>query len=232
MRHDTGMKPFGPNGINSSAEIAICGKPFNWAKIAAGRPTIDPGLVNRLPQAVWEVEYNNDCERLKSTSRKWDLLPPQIVNVFQKLRHPDFITQIAKAFQIDELVDDPFVHGGGLHVVWPGGSLQTHVDYEIHPKLSQFERRINVIQFLHNEWNPNWGGELVLLDPADETTAAVIPPTPGSIVAFECGPVSFHRVNPVHHRGMPRVTAAVYFLAPKRPTATRTRALFIPNRGT
>lgn len=192
----------------------------------------EPIPPDELPKSEWdgwEVHYDNDLERGKRTSRAIADLPDSIGEVFAELRDPLLIRGWAHRVGIDGLEDDPKMHGGGLHCMLPGGWLQTHVDYETHPVYQHMERRVNLIAFLHPEWRPEWGGQLLLTDPAGKPVVE-IDPLPGRLVAFECGPASYHGVRRLSSAAPPRVSAAVYWLAPRRPTATRRRALFIPNR--
>ncbi len=55
-------------------------------------------------------------------------------------------------------------------------------------------------------------------------------PAPGRASLFECGNTSFHGVRATAAGAPARVTAAVYYLAPTRPSAHRKRAMFFPNR--
>jgi hypothetical protein len=174
----------------------------------------------------WEVGYSNDCERGKRTTRT---IPDGFEKVFGRLRSPDTVARWAGLTGIPDLVDDPNMHGGGLHVMPAGGWLQGHVDYARHPKLPDMERRLNLIAFLHPEWRPAWGGRLLLMDAVGRTVAA-IDPLPGRLVAFETGDTSYHGVQRVAADAPPRVSAAVYYLAPLRPNVVRQRALFFPNR--
>lgn len=170
-----------------------------------------------------EVSYDNEIERGKSTRRDVANL-----DIFQRLRSPETVQQFRDLLDCPSLQDDPEMHGGGLHAMKAGGWLQVHVDYELHPRLP-LERRLNLIAFLHHDWRAEWGGQLLLCDATGETVEA-IDPTPGRLVAFETGPDSYHGVRELSPDAAIRLSAAVYFLASPRPTATRRRALFMPNR--
>lgn len=203
--------------------------PFRWISLGTGWGTTDvTPFVFRDPRG-WEAHYYNDCERDKSTTRHLHTLPDAVQGIFERLQSRELIEQLSDQFGIRGLQLDPVLHGGGLHMLWPGGWLQTHVDYEVHPKFPHLERRINLVQFLNPVWAPRWGGELVLADASGKVATRILP-EPGAVVAFECGPTSFHGVRRVDPKASPRLTAAVYLLAPRRDSAVRTRALFLPNR--
>jgi hypothetical protein len=188
-----------------------------------------PVSIDLRNQSRWEVEYANELERGKRTSRDVEGFGPNVAEVFRELRDPDTVNEWAERTGIVGLMPDPLLHGAGLHLLNPGGWLQTHLDYAIHPKLPQYERRLSLIVFLTPTWRKEWGGQLLLSDPMGKPVAE-IDPVPGRLVAFECGDLSFHGVRKVGWDAFPRISAAVYYLSPARPGAVRQRAMYFPNR--
>lgn len=205
-------------------------EPFRWWVI---ENAVEPVSAAAIPPADWhgwEAKYANDVEAGKLATRNLDRLPPDFARVrdvvaTMRAGAPRW-SEIAG---IDGLTDDPHLHGGGVHCSIGGSWLQIHGDYESHPLLPGMERRLNLIAFLHPEWNPGWGGQLLLCD-GNGRAVVEFDPAPGRLVAFECGPASFHGVRQTRPTAPPRLSAAVYFLAPTRPAAARTRAMFLPNR--
>lgn len=177
----------------------------------------------------WEVTYRDTSQFNKRTTRYLELLPPDVRALFVTLRSPKMAARLSELFGIPDLQDDPTLHGGGVHVLPPGSRLAGHLDYCLHPRLPGKERRVNAIAFLNREWKEEWGGALCLLDPMGEVVTRVYPHS-GRLVVFETSDLSYHAVEPVTGPAE-RVTAAVYYLVPARPTATRRRALFFPDRG-
>ena len=44
-----------------------------------------------------------------------------------------------------------------------GGKLNIHKDYSIHPRVDPpKQRKLNLIVYLTEDWNPEWGGALEL----------------------------------------------------------------------
>lgn len=177
----------------------------------------------------WEVSYDNDVERGKRTSRNFIMMIPELQEAFARLRSPENVAEWIATTEIGSLQDDPYAHGAGLHLSTENSFLQTHVDYEVHPTIPKKERRLNFILFMHERWNKEWGGDLLLCDMSGRKVVE-IEPVPGRLAVFECGPNSMHGVRVIKNRQAVRLSCAVYYLADARPTATRTRALFIPNR--
>lgn len=232
MNKNIGIVSLSKNGINFSA-TGLQEHPFRWATLDAGRPCIGQSEIDLAPadlKRFWEAEYENDCEKHKVTSRHFAdrSFPPVARAELNRLSSPAMTAALARLFNLPGLFPDPHMHGGGLHVTYPGGWLQMHLDYELHPKFEDTERRINVIQFIGDKWQEGDGGKLILGDKSGRPAVA-IDPIPGSIVVFECGPTSYHGVSQVTGKGV-RISLAAYFLAKARPTASRTRALFLPNR--
>lgn len=185
----------------------------------------------RMADAVlhpWEVSYNNDVERGKRTSRNWEAMLPELRTAFIKLRHDDTVKEWANITSIPSLADDPTAHGAGLHCSTDGSFLQVHADYELHSTCT-LERRLNLILFMHDRWEKEWGGELLLCDPTGKAIVE-IEPVPGRLAVFECGAASYHGVRVIQGKQATRLSCAVYYLADARPGAVRRRAMFFPNR--
>lgn len=83
------------------------------------------------------------------------------------------------------LTPDPL--GGGMHMTGTGGRLDMHVDFNIHPDGKRL-RKLNLLVFLNDEWDREWGGTLYL-GPGMEK--AVVP-TWNRTVIFECSEESWH----------------------------------------
>lgn len=171
----------------------------------------------------WEARYDNDCEHGKRTCRNLDCETLGIVCFMEAM-----LGECQKRFGIEELTTDPELHGGGLHVMEPGGWLNTHLDYDRHPMFPEKRRAVNLIAFVHERWESEWGGEFVLTDPMGNVVTS-IEPKPGRLIAFETNDLSYHGVSPITGP-CERASVAVYLLAPAGAHNTRQRALFIPNR--
>lgn len=191
-------------------------------------PTVELAALPSPDSDVWEARYDNDAERGKITTRRVADLPDPLPGLFERMRSPASVMYWQGTAGLRRLTDDPTMHGGGLHAMLPDGHLGCHLDYDAHPKLPGKRRAFNLICFLNPEWKTEWGGALCLCDPMGEPVARIFP-APGRLVAFPTDDLSYHSVEPVTG-SVPRVTAAVYYLAPARPSATRKRAMFMPKR--
>lgn len=178
----------------------------------------------------WEVRYDNDAERHKRSSRAFEKFPRNVARLLDTLTSDPVTAAIAEAFgfDFDHFSHDPTFHGGGLHVTGPGGHLNCHLDYDRHPTMDDCRRAVNLIAFLHDRWEPTWGGQFYLADPLGNPLV-VIDPLPGRVIAFETTDLAYHGVLPVTGPA-DRVSLATYYLAPAGPQSTRLRALFLPSR--
>lgn len=107
---------------------------------------------------AWNANYNNLIEYKKGCNI-WDRFPTTIYRALDFLNSQSFIKIISTVTGCDDLYADPGLHGAGLHSHGPGGYLNLHQDYRIHPKL-QLKRNFNLIIYMTPDWNKNWGGAL------------------------------------------------------------------------
>lgn len=91
---------------------------------------------------------------------------------------------------IDGIVADPFFVGGGLQQTLPGGRLGMHVDFNHHAKLRLY-RRINLLIYLNETWDEEWGGHLILAD-KEKTEKVRVLPAYNRCAVFETSAFSWH----------------------------------------
>ena len=183
-----------------------------------------------LYHAQW-VRYDNDVERKKWACNKAPYMSAAAADLVDDLNRRSFVEMIAATVGVPGLEPDPLLHGAGAHVVDPGGHLSSHLDYSLHPKLPAMERRANLVLFLSGKGNDDDGGQFALYHDDGATVGATVTPRAGRAVLWCPGDVEYHGTLPVKGWSQPRVSVAVYYLAPARPGVTRKRALFVPNRG-
>lgn len=181
------------------------------------------------------VNYDNPVENKKLTP-SWSKFGPVSYQTFFHCCTPSFTSCMQELMGIKKLYPDYGLHGGGYHIHKKGGKLNLHKDYSIHPKL-KLRRRLNLIIFLSQDWNPEWGGALELWSNDPENNKPK-----DKVVEIEClfnRAVVFDTVAPYWH-GLPtpincpedrfRKTIAMYYLDdPEEETEERYRALFAPS---
>lgn len=213
-------------------EITACREPFpHWIVEDAVPDWMITAALAEMPTPEWPlwVKYDNDIEK-KRTTRDVMQWPQSLQNLYRYLVTPSAVGQVAEITSIYGLRPDPTLHGGGFHICDKGGFLGPHIDYAVHPKFHNMQRKVNLILYLNQNWNSDWGGETLLYnDDATEVMARVQPKYNRALI-WVPGDVTYHSVNPLADVADPRVTLAVYYIAPKEPGVTRKRALFVPSR--
>lgn len=145
-------------------------------------------------------------------------------NLDDAMRSREFLRDVERATGIPELLYDPAYVGGGCHLNMSGQDLDLHVDFNFHPQ-TRTHRRLNLILFLNDEWQEDWGGCLELQedphDPAGSRNIAVTPRANRAVV-FETSERSWHGFSRIHlpqpRAALGRRSFAVYFYTEERPT--------------
>lgn len=135
----------------------------------------------------------------------------------------EVVTMLRALTGIRDLIPDPLRVGGGVHQVPRGAFLDVHHDFTLHPVDPNLERRVNVLLFLTREWEPGFGGELLLGVGDDQV---VIPPTAETLVIFEASAKSWHGHPTVWEHDHPRRSIPAYYYAPRRDGAASTSTVW------
>jgi hypothetical protein len=200
-------------------------------------PEVVERLAKEFPASDSELfngNYNNALE-IKRTCNIWDRFPPFTYQVLTWLNSDDFLDLIAEYTGIRPLYSDPGLHGGGWHTHPPGGKLNVHKDYNLHPKLG-LQRKFNLLVYLNPEYQPHWGGELGLWDQTPDGNPGhliqAVEPRFNRAVLFDTTQNSWHGLE-IPNRfplGQDRKSIAIYYLTdPPEVTENRMRALFAPS---
>jgi hypothetical protein len=112
-------------------------------------------------------------------------------NLFAELNSQAFLGFLEELTGIKGLVSDPYFDGGGLHETKRGGHLSVHADFNAHGKL-RLERKINLLIYLNEDWEPEYGGQLELWDRDMRQCAVRVEPVFGRAVLFNTALDSFH----------------------------------------
>jgi Rps23 Pro-64 3,4-dihydroxylase Tpa1-like proline 4-hydroxylase len=180
----------------------------------------------------WFV-YKNQIEDKKALN-DWNVFPAQTYQFFRHLNSPEFVAVLSKLTGT-KLHADPGLHGGGWHAHGPGGNLNPHLDYSIHPKLG-LQRKLNIILYISSELKPEHGGHLGLWEHDSATQrpgklVREIEPRFGRAVLFDTTQNAWHGMSrPLSQpAGIYRKSLAIYFLCePSQDADPRGRALFAP----
>lgn len=194
-----------------------------------------------FPHAVftgaWDVELLRLCKAEISSFTNWegekdfygalkkrfcadiDRLPPSVQRVVAEASGPRFLGWLKQLTGERSLVADPYLEGGGIHQMAPGGFLKIHADFNWNEQLQLF-RRLNVLLYLNDEWDERWGGALELWCTDMSRCCKSVLPVNNTMVVFTTDDVSFHGVprelgSP---EGINRDSIALYYYSPVRPS--------------
>jgi hypothetical protein len=197
-------------------------------KLAYGSATPFPHIVidDFLPRLIYEDlvdefpglddtnwhRFVSTPERGKSQIREFLCIPPGIRQFILFCNSAPFLRFLEELSGISRLIPDPYLHGGGLHQTEPGGRLGVHVDYTNHPEWG-VHRRLNVILFLNESWEPAWGGALELWEPGMASCVRRVEPVGNRLVVFTTTDSSWHgHPDPLQSPpGINRRSLALYY---------------------
>ena len=145
---------------------------------------------------------------------------PHASRLLSYLNSSEFVDFLQVLTGIQEpLIPDPHFIGGGLHEGLRGGFLKMHTDYSIHPE-TRLDRRINLLAYLNQDWEREYGGFLELWDSELKRCHHKILPIFNRVVIFSTTDYSFHgNPDPVLCPSeQSRKSIAVYYFSNGRPS--------------
>lgn len=192
-------------------------------------------VANEFPKfdsTNYNGNYDNQIE-LKKTCNVWDKFPPNTYKLLNYLNSSAFVSKLSMLTSVSDLYADAGLHGGGQHTHPPGGRLNPHLDYNIHPKLG-LQRKFNLLIYLTPAWNESWGGHFGLWNSNNNGPTSLnttVSPLFNRAVFFDTTMNSWHGLAtevkcPI---GQSRNSIAVYYLTTLPNDAEpRLRAKFAP----
>ena len=173
----------------------VTADPFPHAVIDGLFPEQDLQEVRCLFPGPDEIEWvrfaSSEERKLGFHHRSLYALPHPIRDFLFWMNSPPVLEFLEQLTGIAGLIPDPYFGGGGLHQTLPGGFLQIHADFNVHPLL-RLDRRLNVLVFLNESWPEEYGGELELWDAEMRSCRRRILPIWNRTVIFSTTDSSYH----------------------------------------
>jgi Rps23 Pro-64 3,4-dihydroxylase Tpa1-like proline 4-hydroxylase len=136
----------------------------------------------RHSEQIW-TEYKHVNEN-KAGLHVRDQLPDLIGKVVDELNSPRFVALLSKLTGIEGLMADDSIEGGGLHQAETGGFLNVHTDFTMHRTKKNWRRRCNLILYLNEGWQEEWGGAIGFWSPDMDSVVASYPSFLNTAVLF------------------------------------------------
>ena len=141
----------------------------------------------------------------------FQILCPQLEALKNDLMSPDFATFVSKITN-EKIFIDPSFHGGGLHQGGLGSFLDMHADFNFHPENLPWFRNVNILLYLNENWRPEFGGELKLMDGRrSDSKVTLIQPIFNRAVIMFTRDYTLHGYDPINFpKGTFRTSIAAY----------------------
>lgn len=222
--------------IEKQVEAFKAAKPFPHLIID---DFVDQSVAEKLSEEFPNIDdanlfnYSNPLEK-KSALNDWNKFPNTTYKLFEYLCSEPIVRQLGAILGM-KLFPDFGLHGGGWHMHPDGGKLNPHLDYSIHPKLG-LQRKINLIIYLSQNWEPEFGGHFGLWSNDPETNLPLKLEKEVEIkfnraVIFDTTHMSWHGLSRQVATGGKNIrkSLAIYYLCdPPADAALRERALYAP----
>jgi hypothetical protein len=178
-------------------------------------PLVLDNVLSEFPRAGSEGWFHFDSPfEKKLATVDDDLMGPATRMLLAELNSATMVDFLRDLTGVEGLVPDPHFVGGGLHQIEPGGFLEVHADFNLHP-LTGLYRRLNLLLYLNHEWNPAWQGALELWDRTMNGPMVTVAPQFNRCVIFSTSDHSLHgHPHPLScPQGTTRKSIALYFYA-------------------
>ncbi len=167
--------------------------------------------MSAFPDVSWPGwdQLGDRYQQNKLSCSDLELIPEPFRALIRELSEPRFLRALEEITGIKQLLPDPYLRGGGLHLSGPGGILSPHTDFHYYRGLSLY-RRVNVLVYLNEDWSLQAGGCLSLYDRQHRIVQTVIPEW-GRAVIFRTDDHSVHGFPVPVAEGKWRRSVALYY---------------------
>ncbi len=144
-----------------------------------------------FPDSATHSCFHRDQERLKFQFRPDQCEGLATRMLFAELNSRAFLAFLSELTGIEGLIPDPYHAGAGLHEIKRGGHLSIHADFP-HHDVMKLDRRLNLLIYLNDDWEEEYGGALELWDRRMKAARQRVLPVLGRAVIFNTARDTFH----------------------------------------
>lgn len=190
---------------------------------------IDDILHPEFAEEIWQAfpsyleakrigkEFTAVNEKKKIQITDYNKFPAPIRELHDVLASSEFVQRVGNIFQIDHLLADGDLLGGGIHETNAGGHLDVHIDFNFIEE-KQWHRRVNLLFYFNKDWKEEYGGYLDIWDKDVKKRCGYFAPQFNRVAGFATGEYSWHGVTPVRcPEGAMRKSFAVYYYTKEAP---------------
>ena len=113
-------------------------------------------------------------------------------DVIRQLSSERFLSFMTELTGIPRLFLDPQLEDGGLTASGRNGFANIHTDLTVHPAQRHWRRRVNLLLYLNEHWQPSYKGDLELWDAGVHHCVQRIAPLFNRCLIFEVGEGALH----------------------------------------
>jgi hypothetical protein len=136
------------------------------AKVVASFPLPEKDNINKSRDYIFAKNKYEKSDFKQLSGECQELYDDLISDRFKRLLQE--ITQ-------ENVFVDPEFHGGGIHQGGKDSFLDMHVDFNYHPLHKNWFRNLNVLLYLNQNWQSEYGGQLKLRNTLNNKTLEIEP---------------------------------------------------------
>ena len=118
-------------------------------------------------------------------------MPTIIKSIITFCYSKEFLKLLEKKFNLNNIVPDWSLWGGGMHSSPRGGNLKIHSDF-IYIRKKNTRRVLNLLLYLNSEWKDEWRGQIELWDKKMTKKVACLSPKLNNALIFRTDKDSNH----------------------------------------
>ena len=185
---------------------------------------LSDNFFNNLEKDKKKIDHNNgkkfstDFEKNKWISKNTEL-PKSIKTIIDELNTDLWIKNISQLANIENVFTTKVSNTNlaNYHEMKDGGYLGSHVDHSDDPDTG-LPHVLNLLLYLSEEWNNEWGGSTLLFDKYGEKLMKEVNYVPNRAIIFLHTPYSFHGVKKINKKETNRKSIYVdYYSKEKNP---------------